>query len=338
MKSFLIAVFIFAGIASALAISPDELGSLKLDAGRGNPDAIIRLAECYERGDGVPADKMTALAYYLVAFKKDSKNEALKKRIAALGGERFLPGGRGASGKQFIADLGGVKLELVEIPAGSFTMGSPKNEERRSKDEDQVQVNITKTFYMGKTEVTQAQWKAVMGNNPSRFEGDNLPVECVSWDEAMEFCRKLTEREHSMGRLPRGWKYTLPTEAQWEYACRAGTMTAYYTGDDSYEDLGRAGWYGENSGGETHPVGQKEPNAWGLYDMHGNVWEWCSDWYSLRLEGGDDPAGVKSGSNRVLRGGGWSNNAQYCRSAHRVYYSPGSRGISLGFRVALVRE
>lgn len=368
MKSFLIAVFIFAGIASALAISPDELGSLKLDAGRGNPDAIIRLAECYERGDGVPADKMTALAYYLVAFKKDSKNEALKKRIAALGGERFLPGGGGVSGKQFIADLGGVKLELVEIPAGAFTMGSPESEEGRDSDESRVRVRITEPLYLGKTEVTQAQWKSVMGNNPSYFKGDNLPVEKVSWEEAMDFCRKLTEREHSAGRLPRGWKYTLPTEAQWEYACRAGTTTRFSFGN-SDKELYRYGNFYDRSGDtkydaafrekngwkippdtsqddgfvETAPVGRLRPNAWGLYDMHGNVWEWCLDYYNPRLAGGENPSRTtpgsgEYGSRRVIRGGGWSLDARDCRPANRGCYSPGYRSGDFGFRVALVRE
>lgn len=338
MKFSLIPAFIFAGIASAFAISSDELGSLKLDAVRGKPDAIVRLAECYERGDGVPADKMTALAYCLVAFKKDPKNEALKKRIAALGGERFLPGGGGVLDKPFVADLGlGVKLELLQIPAGTFMMGSPDGEEGRYGNESRVRVRITEPFYLGKTEITQVQWESVMGNNPSHFKGDNLPVERVSWDEAMEFCRKLTERERSAGRLLRDWKYTLPTEAQWEYACRAGTTTAYYTGNSS-GDLARAGWYDANSGDKTHPVGQKMPNAWGLYDMHGNVWEWCLDRYGSRLQGGDNPAGPKSGSCRVRRGGGWFFSARLCRSAHRIYASPGDRSFILGFRVALVRE
>lgn len=231
----------------------------------------------------------------------------------------------------------GVRQELVQIPAGTFMMGSPGGEEGRDDDETHVRVRISEPFYLGKTEVTQAQWKAVMGSNPSYFKGDNLPVECVSWDEAMEFCRKLTEREHSAGRLLRGWKYTLPTEAQWECACRAGTTTAYYTGGSS-GDLARAGWYDANSGTQTHPVGQKMPNAFGLYDMHGNVWEWCLDWYGSRLQGGDNPAGAKSGSYRVIRGGSCLNFAQNCRSAIRDYDSPDVRGNYLGFRVALVRE
>ncbi len=259
-----------------------------------------------------------------------------------------------------------ISMDFVGVSAGTFMMGSPKNEEGRYEDEDQVQVNITKTFYMGKTEVTQAQWKAVMGNNPSYFKGDNLPVECVSWDEAMEFCRKLTDREHSAERLPRGWKYTLPTEAQWEYACRAGTTTRFSFGN-SDKELYRYGNFYDRSGDtkydaafsekwgispdtsqddgfvETAPVGRLRPNAWGLYDMHGNVWELCLDYYNPRLAGGENPSRTTPGSGeygsyRVDRGGSWCNRAQDCRSAYRCYYPPGNRFRDLGFRVALVRE
>lgn len=338
MKSRLLSALLFvAGSSAASALSPDEIADLKYAANKGEVPAIIRMAECYERGDGVPADKMTALAYYLLAFKQDAKNEKLKNRIAELGGERFLPGGSGVSGKSFVADLGGgVKMELLSIPAGTFTMGSPESEEGRFYDESQVRVRITKPFYLGKTEVTQAQWKAVMGNNPSYFKGDNLPVEKVSWEDAMAFCRKLTERERKKG-LPAEYTFTLPTEAQWEYACRAGTTTRFCSGD-SESALSKVAWRDGNSGKKTHPVGTKSPNAWGLYDMHGNVWEWCSDWYAESLLGGNDPAGAKSGSRRVFRGGSWCNSARDCRSALRNGISPGNRINSLGFRVALVRE
>lgn len=351
MKRFLISAFFFAGTASAFAILSDDLASLKIDANKGKTDAIIRLAECYERGDGVPADKATALAYYLVAFKQDKKNEALKERIAALGGERFLPGGSGVSGKKLVADLGnGVKIELLQIPAGTFTMGSPSSEKNHQSDEEQVRVRITKPFYLGKTEVTQAQWKAVMGSNPSSLRGDNLPVERVSWNDAMEFCEKLTKRERAAGRLPRGWKYTLPTEAQWEYACRAGTTTRFSFGN-SDEDLFRYANFADKNSVfswkdasqddgfiETSPVGFFRPNAWGLYDMHGNVWEWCADWYANSLSGGDNPTGSKFGSSRVNRGGGWGYGAQDCRSAFRYYLSPDFCSDYLGFRLAAVQE
>ena len=163
-------------------------------------------------------------------------------------------------------------------------------------------MRITKPFYLGKYLVTQEQWEAVMGNNPSHFKGPKNPVEQVSWDD----CQQFLEQAQREGR-PRGGKFQLPTEAQWEYACRAGSTTRYCFGDDESE-LGEYAWYDANSGSKTHPVGEKKPNAWGLYDMHGNVWEWCQDWY----DGGyyansptDDPTGPATGSDRVFRGGGW---------------------------------
>ena len=236
-----------------------------------------------------------------------------------------------------VADCGnGVKMEFVRIPAGTFMMGSPTSEEGRYNDESQVRVTISRPFHLGKYEVTQAQWRAVMGTDPSKFKGDDCPVECVSWDDANAFCAKLTERERDAGRLPQNMKYTLPTEAQWEYACRAGTTTRFYTGN-AESDLARAAWYDGNSGSKTHAVGQKEPNAWGLYDMHGNVYEWCADRYDSSLRGGTDPSGASSGSHRVLRGGDWDAPVRLCRSALRGYNSPGYRG-GLGFRVCAVQE
>ncbi|OQB96022.1 MAG: Serine/threonine-protein kinase pkn1 [Verrucomicrobia bacterium ADurb.Bin122] len=205
-------------------------------------------------------------------------------------------------------------------------MGSTNGE---SDEQPVTQVEITRAFWLGKTEVTQSQWEAVMGSNPSSFKGSDRPVECVSYDDALEFCRKLTARERAAGRLPSGYEYTLPTEAQWEYACRAGT-TGDYAGS-----LGSMGWYGANSGNQTHPVAQKQANAWGLYDMHGNVWEWCLDWKG-DYAGGTvrDPAGPSSGSYRVYRGGGWGGTASCCRSANRNFFVPGYRSF-LGFRLAL---
>jgi formylglycine-generating enzyme required for sulfatase activity len=174
---------------------------------------------------------------------------------------------------------------------------------------------------MGKYEVTQAQWEAVMGNNPSRFKGPNRPVEMVSWDDAQAFIAALNRRND-------GYVYRLPTEAEWEYACRAGS-TGDYAGK-----LDEMGWYEENAGRQTHPVGQKQPNAWGLYDMHGNVSEWCQDSYRLYPDGVvTDPQGPSSDSNRVIRGGGWGYAAAYCRSAYRYGLSPGYRDLALGFRL-----
>jgi len=250
-------------------------------------------------------------------------------------------------GKPFtIADLG---LTVLPIPAGRFTMGSPSTEADRGSDEGPQTSVALRAFWLGKTEVTQGQWQALMGSNPSHYKGEALPVETVSWDEAMEFCRKLTAREREAGRLPDGYICTLPTEAQWEYACRAGTTTAHAG------DLDAMAWYRENSGvtktenkktksfdynyekGKTHAVGSKQANVWGLQDMHGNVWEWCLDWYADKLPGGSssDPTGPASGSGRVLRGGGWDDSADGCRSAYRGGDGPGNRYRNLGFRLAL---
>ncbi len=230
-----------------------------------------------------------------------------------------------------IPDLAG--LALQPIPAGTFTMGSPPAEADRDPDEGpQTQVTFSRPFWVGRTEVTQAQWRAVMGNDPSHFKGDDLPVDSVSWDDAMAFCRKLTERERTADRLPAGYVYTLPTEAQWEYACRAGT-TGPFAGDGRPDDLG---WYSNNSAGTTHPVAQMQANAWGLYDMLGNVWEWCRNWYGP-YPGGEvtDYAGPTAGTYRAIRGGCWGGGADYGRSAYRFENEPGLRRFDLGFRVAL---
>ena len=178
---------------------------------------------------------------------------------------------------------------------------------------------------MAKTEVTQAQWNAVMGNNPSNFKGDNLPVEQVSWNEAQDFLEKLNAK---IGNTDRG-KMMLPTEAQWEYACRAGELGPFSGGT-----IDEVAWYNDNSKGKTHPVGMKKSNAWGLYDMHGNVWEWCADWYDAELEGGVDRSGPASGSDRVYRGGSWNYDAYGCRAANRLNYSPSFSYNDGGFRVA----
>ena len=217
-------------------------------------------------------------------------------------------------------------------------MGSPADEVGRFNDEGpQTEVTISKSFWLGKTEVTQAQWESLMGGNPSHSKGPDLPVEQVSWRDAMAFCEVLTQREREAGRLPEGYEYTLPTEAQWEYACRAGTTTRFSFGDSDI-DLGDYGWYKQNLGIRTHPVGEKLANPWGLYDMHGNVNEWCRDWKGF-YPGGTvtDPAGAASGSTfRILRGGSWNLIARYCRSAVRNWNGPGDSDYGDGFRVALV--
>jgi formylglycine-generating enzyme required for sulfatase activity len=230
-----------------------------------------------------------------------------------------------------LASTSGIKLVL--IPAGTFTMGSAGDEADRGADESpQTRVTLTKDFFLGATDVTQGQYKSLMNTNPSDFKsaGRDAPVEEVSWDDAMVFCQRLTERERAAGHLPEGYVFTLPTEAQWEYACRAGTTGAYAT------DPAATSWYDRNSGGTTHPVGAKQPNAWGLYDMTGNVYQWCADWYAKRYPGGEvtDPTGPATGSVHVLRGGGWYYDVSYCRSAYRDY-DPGYRANFIGFRVAL---
>jgi len=232
--------------------------------------------------------------------------------------------------KALTLDLGSSQsLKLVVIRPGKFTMGSPDGEKERANDEGpQREVTITKPFYMGATEVTQAQYEALMGKNPSNFKGPQNPAENVSWNDAVEFCRKLSEKT--------GKKVRLPTEAEWEYACRAGTKTRFGFGDDD-TDLRDYAWYQANSESKTHPVGQKKPNAWGLYDMHGNVCEWCSDYHadSYANAKNEDPQGPGSGSHRVLRGGSWLNLPQNCRSAYRGRDDPDYRHSNYGFRVVM---
>ena len=232
-----------------------------------------------------------------------------------------------------------IGMKLVLIPKGTFMMGSPESEQGHNENENQHEVTISKDYYLGVYEVTQAQYEKVIGKNPSHFQGaivgnENaaLPVENVSWYEAVEFCKKLSDlpEEKKAGRV-----YRLPTEAQWEYACRAGSKTAY-SFDDEEGLLPEYGWFSRNSSRRTHTVGLLEPNAWGLYDMHGNVWEWCSDWHEEYPKGAvSDPSGPKEGSNRVRRGGSWFSGAADCRSANRNGFDPSFRSINRGFRVAL---
>ena len=228
---------------------------------------------------------------------------------------------------------GGVTMEFVLIPAGSFMMGSSDSDPDAADNEKPLhQVTITKPFYLGKYEVTQEQWQAVMGSNPSRFEGRKYPVHGVSWDDCQAFIAKLNEKYRGDGA-----KFSLPTEAQWEYACRAGSTTRFSFGDDE-TDLGEYAWFCDNSGHTTHPVGFKKPNAWGLYDIHGNVGEWCADWYDRNYyeqSPGTDPTGPSLGTFRVLRGGSFSCADGLARSALRIScYLPFERFPIKGFRVA----
>jgi formylglycine-generating enzyme required for sulfatase activity/serine/threonine protein kinase len=246
--------------------------------------------------------------------------------------------------REFTNSLG---MTLLFCPSGSFTMGSPQGENGREGNEEQVPVTISKGFYLGKYSVTQAEFKSVMGVSPWTAKSDvreagDYPATYVDWNEATDFCGKLTASESQAGKLPQGYVYALPTGAQREYACRAGTTSAYsFGGDASY--LGEYAWWGGQSGDGNcktekyaHRVGQKKPNPWGFYDLHGNVWEWCRDYYQEKLPGGTDPL-AERGSLRVYRGGCWRHTDSYCRSATRLCGTPGDRNNFVGFRVALVQ-
>jgi formylglycine-generating enzyme required for sulfatase activity len=253
-----------------------------------------------------------------------------------------------ATGKRFYRAVAfAAPTNLVFIPPGTFRMGSPTNEmDRYDWEGPQTAVTISRGFWMGKYEVTQGEYLAVMGSNPSYFSTNNgyadglsRPVEQVSWFDATTYCDSFTQRERAAGRTATNSLYRLPTEAEWEYACRGWTSTRFSYGDDpGHTNLTNYAWYGDNSGGTTHPVGQKLPNPWGLYDMHGNVEEWCQDWFDTYPGGiALDPQGPAAGSSRVIRGGCWDCNARFCRSALRydIDNNPDNRIIILGFRVVL---
>jgi formylglycine-generating enzyme required for sulfatase activity len=233
---------------------------------------------------------------------------------------------------------------FVRIEGGTFTMGSPANEAGRKNDEVQHQVTVS-AFYIGKYQVTLAEYESVMGKNPSSFKGSNLPVGKVSWNDAVEYCNKLSQKERltpayqiSSNNVTCNWNangYRLPTEAEWEYACRAGTTTAHNNGSNAFSD--DVGWWYRNSNNTSHPVGEKPANAWGLYDMHGNVWEWCWDRSGSYSSGAQtDPRGPDSGNNRVVRGGGWACTSNTdLRSASRYGgYSTSFIHDGIGFLIA----
>ena len=243
-------------------------------------------------------------------------------------------------------------MEFVFVKSGVFMMGCSEGDAECLGDErPQHSVKITQPFYLGKYEVTQKQWTAIMGNNPSQFRGNDRPVENVSWNDVQEFIRRLNGLEGTN-------KYRLPTEAEWEYAARAGVATKFPF--DAARSADHA-WYWNNADRETHPVGKKHPNSWGLHDMHGNVWEWVQDWYgegyyasSLTNSPGaivkpkellsgpmvviNDPKGAVEGAGRVLRGGSWANDIRYLRSAHRNAYAPDYRNANVGFRLAVTSD
>ena len=229
---------------------------------------------------------------------------------------------------------------LIWINPGTFLLGSPTHEvDRDTYEGPQTQVTLTYGFWISKYEITQIEYQTVIGYNPSEFIGDaNRPVERISWHDATNYCFELTQQERLAGRLPAGYEYRLPTEAEWEYAARAGTTTRFSYGDDpGYTNLTQYAWYAANSGGQTHPVGQKQPNARGLYDIHGNVWEWCWDKYTYPGGSVTNPMGIVFTSDifRVPRGGSYRNDGGLCRSAYRGSSWNYVRINSFGFRVVL---
>ncbi|MCY2968670.1 MAG: formylglycine-generating enzyme family protein, partial [Planctomycetota bacterium] len=257
-------------------------------------------------------------------------------------GVQFTRADLGNNAAEFTLESSQIRtLELKWIQPGTFLMGSPEDDEGRSKDEGQHQVTLTQPFFLGVTEVTQGEYVEIMGGeNPSGFKNVGMlaPVESVDWEQATEFCKKLTALERRAGRLPEGWEYRLPTEAQWEYACRAGTTSEFSFGE-SEKLLPEFAWYIANSENTTHPVRTRKANSLGLFDMHGNVDEWCQDWYDDYKAGAvTDPAGPGKGSYRVVRSGSWGVSAQVCRAAFRGRVAPSNRNYSLGFRVAAVQQ
>jgi formylglycine-generating enzyme len=268
------------------------------------------------------------------------------------------------SANSFLGSKAGDERAVADIkfcwcPPGTFTMGSPPDEPERRPGEDQVQVTLTRGFWMSKYEATQGQWKRLVGNMPGNLtaelpEGDDLPVGNVNFAETEKFCRKLTELGHQSGVLPKDWEFRLPTEAQWEYACRAGTTTATAFGDtlsSKQANFKGKAYKGAEPGpslGRATSVGRYPPNAWGLHDMHGNSYEWCRDWYHLKLPGGVDPDlySAKNSTSksehgdisRVRRGGCWADDGWPCRSAFRLRFEPRRRYDHIGFRVVAVQR
>jgi len=269
-------------------------------------------------------------AEQVLAFVQGGRQQQpVSRQLATPAAVQVPAAGRGQDYQERLPN--GVILEMIAIPGGSFLMGSADNDSSVSSYEKPQHRVTVPAFYMGKYPITQAQYEAIMGSNPARFKGKDRPVEKVSWHDAKAFCQKLSQRTNR--------PYRLPSEAEWEYACRAGSQSRYCFGDNE-QQLGSYAWYAGNSKNETHPVGQKQPNTFGLYDMHGNVWEWCEDVWHSNYQGAptDGSAWVTGGNTNVhaVRGGSWGSNAGNCASGFRYIWDADCRYLSRGFRVVLI--
>jgi formylglycine-generating enzyme required for sulfatase activity len=295
-----------------MAVPPDQIVTAAFA-----PDGKSIRVECQgsDRIVGTLGPKTTTISFKTAKGKVDVPAGT----IAAVSAHR-----------DFTIDLGkGVTMKLAGIPAGQFVMGSPKSEkDRKDHEGPQRRVVISRPFYMGVTEVTQAQYQRITGKNPSKLKNPQNPVEQVSWKDAAAFCTALSKKT--------GRTVALPTEAQWEYAYRAGTKARFSFGNAD-KDMPAHGWYSSTGGGKTHPVAQKKPNAWGLYDMHGNAWEWCANWYANSYANAEtlDPKGPATGQLRIIRGASFCDHAYRCRAAARASHAPGRRWHNIGFRVVV---
>jgi uncharacterized protein (TIGR02996 family) len=277
-----------------------------------------------EHGD--PRGELLRLTHHLTQATNQPNRPQMEERLRAL-----LESGVQPVGPFWTNSVG---MRFAWIPPGGFLMGSPETEPQREDSERQHRVRLTKGLWLGVYPVIQAQWQTIMGNNPSDFQGEELPVGNVSWDDCQEFCAALRQRD--------AVAYALPTEAEWEYACRTGTTTPFHFGvvlNGTQANCAGDYPYGTQEKGpnleRTTPVGSYRPNAFGLWDMHGNVWEWCSDWFALyQHASGDaeDPVSLEGSAGRVVRGGSWSSDAWWCRAALRGWAAPACRNFDVGCR------
>ncbi len=321
--------------------SPEYRGFLAAIVEYGaDPAPRLIFADWLEEHDRPDEAELMRLHVALLATCCDPENHPDRERQQSRIVELLTAGVRPCMPQQTIALAEGVDMTFAWIAPGTFLMGSPPEEPERDEDETLHEVTLRQGFYLGIHAVTQAQWQAVMGNNPSHFKGRKRPVEQVSWDDCQEFLTKLSARD--------GKRYGLPSEAEWEYACRAGTTTPFHFGETlSTDQANYNGNYPYNKGAKgeyrnrTMSVGSFPPNAWGLFDMHGNVWEWCQDEYTSYED--QNTKSILDTENevenaRVLRGGSWFDNARICRAAYRVWVAPGTRSFNDGFRVAFLLD